>query len=168
MKFKSDKQRKAVMANLSNGNTPNPIRPSPLNNSPSIKPELKPFTESKWDEQTLKLALRRINSGKITPSKIFEVNQSLDNGDGVELTKDQQEKGLKWLRNEMETPKGVPRKNSPFGDREEAILKDKNVEVRLKDFYSPRGNYYYPYYEVSGDNTSFEYYVEGGKINILG
>jgi len=30
MKFKSDKQRKAVMANLSNGNTPNPIRPSPL------------------------------------------------------------------------------------------------------------------------------------------
>ena len=126
-----------------------------------------PAWEGALPEQTLHLILRRLNEGKLKPSDV----PFPDDGEGIPLTPEQVEKGRAWLVDQWKTPTGTERKNNPFGYREQAIL-EKFDTIVLKDFYdaSRYGGkpYYLPYYEVLGDNTSFEYYVGGGKINILG
>jgi len=106
--------------------------------------------------------MRRINAGKIDH---MEVPHFMD-GEGYSLEPSHIEKGRKWLINQWKTPTGAERQNNPFGFREENILQ--NLEtIKLKSVYSPRGNYYYPYYSVETHDRYFAYYVEGGKINIL-
>lgn len=126
------------------------------------------YEQSVWTEQEMKLVLRRINAGKITPSEVFKKNKFLYEGTGVLLTPDHQKKGLDWLKKQHFTPTGKEKMSSPLGAREVGIIQDPNASVRVKDFYSPRGNYYYPLYEVHGDGTTMEYYVEGGQISIVG
>ena len=113
-------------------------------------------------EKDIKLATRRINAGQMKPRDFFN-----DNYEPKRLTKEQERKALKWLMNLWKTPVGRERKNNPFGYREENVLKNFK-RMYIKDWYSPRGNYYYPYYLVDGGNSSFEYVVYGGKIHILG
>jgi len=140
-----------------------------LKKNPGKKPTdlLAPFRASSWSESTVKLALLRINSGKITPSQIFEANSFLYSGEGVSLEPSQVRKGYDWLMGQWKTPGGKERENSPFGGREEGVL-EKFSTIKLNDFYSERGNWYVPVYRVEGDDRSFEYYVMGGKVTIYG
>lgn len=84
--------------------------------------------------------------------------------------KEQQEKGKRWLMDKWKSPTGKVRENNPFGYREEQIL-EKFEEIKLKDFYDDGNKYfknYVPLYEVSGNDTTMEYYVKGGQPSIVG
>jgi len=133
-----------------------------------IRKDLEPFTADLWDEQEVKLALRRLNAGKITPQELSAINKQLSRGEGVTLTKQQQDKGLEWLRKQHRTPTGKIKESTPFGLREIDIIDDPRATISLTDFYSSRGNYYYPVYTACGSRACMDYYVEGGKINIIG
>lgn len=118
----------------------------------------------KITEKELKLLLKRKNAGeKFNDAPIWDGE--------VELSKDQTAKGLKWLRNLWKSPTGKERSTNPFGSREEAIIGDTNARMFLRGFYDA-GNashsWWIPLYEVSGDGTTMEYYVKGGKISIAG
>jgi hypothetical protein len=144
--------------------------------------DCKPFNpkrQDKWDEfsgkktlteQEVNLMMRRINSGKLAT---LHENRQLSHvqvkfpDEGFKLTKSQQEKGYKWLMNLWKTPRGIERKNNPFGWREQDVL-DNFEEIRLIDVYSDRGYYYVPYYRVESKDSSFEYCIYGGQIHILG
>ncbi len=127
-----------------------------------------PFAEFKGKqrltESEVKLLLRRLNDGKIDPHKLRR--------GGYSLTPDQVEKGRKWLVSRWITPKGVERKNSPFGYREKDVLKHFKT-IRLSDAtdisrYGSSRPFYVPVYEVTGGGDGFVYYISGGEINIVG
>jgi hypothetical protein len=88
----------------------------------------------------------------------------------IELCEDQVKKGYDWLVDQWKSVTGKERKNNPFGYREQAILENFNT-ITFWGYYDA-GNawrsYYLPLYLVSGDNTTFEYYVSGGEIHIIG
>jgi hypothetical protein len=132
---------------------------------------LEPFREKSWDEKTVKLALLRLNAGKITPSEIMSVNNQLYEAEGVGLTQEQQAKGWDWLKKQHYTPTGKEKESSPYGYREVNII-DEPEELRLKDFYNTskyqQRPYYVPVYEACGGDSCMEYYVQGGTINITG
>ena len=125
------------------------------------------YSRTSWSESELKIVQRRINDKKITVSELFKKNKQLDDGSGIVLSDDQQQKGLKWLHNQWQTKTGKTRTNNPFGYREQEVL-NKQSEIRVKDFYSERGNWYSPLYEVSSSGGSFEYVVVGGEVKIMG
>lgn len=129
---------------------------------------LKPFQKEKWSEKDVNLALRRINSQKITPKEIFDNNKNLNDGEGISLSKEQSEKGFKYLKNLHYTPKGKEKESSPYGYREIDIINNPR-EIKLVDFYSERGRYYVPLYRaINKDGESMDYYVQNGKISIVG
>lgn len=108
-------------------------------------------------EQEIKLLLRRKNAG-----------ESISLEKEYKLEPDQFVKGMRWLNNLRRTPNGKDRKNNPFGYREEKVL-DSLTKIRLTDFYSERGTFYVPVYTAYSVNSgSFQYYVMGGIINIIG
>ena len=89
----------------------------------------------------------------------------------IALTSDQVAKGKKYLYNLGFTPKGSERKNSPYGMRENYIVNNLK-DIGLLGFYDA-GNmftkFYVPLYQAEGkDGSSMDYYVAGGKINIIG
>ena len=91
--------------------------------------------------------------------------------DPIEVTSEQTEKGLKWLLNQYQTPKGQIRKNNPFGYREIEVLKSENPKAYFNGLYNAGNHFrvfYVPIYEYVSDKGSFEYYVSGGEINIIG
>ncbi len=128
-----------------------------------------------------------IKSGKIEEKELISLFSFLNNGRGgttkedfniissalwetpLKLSKEQNEKGFKFLMNQWKTPTGKERLNNPFGYREETILTNFS-HFELKGYYDA-GNYnrayYVPLYDCIGDNTSFEYYYNG-KVNIVG
>ena len=79
-------------------------------------------------------------------------------------------KGLKWLNNLYKSPTGKERKNNPFGYREQLTLE--TFDGFYFDGFFDAGNmfnsFYVPIYTVAGDNNSFQYYMAGGKIEIIG
>ena len=95
-----------------------------------------------------------------------EADAIFDSFPEIKITPEQSEKGLLWLKDKLETPKGRERKNNPFGYREEQIIR--NFErFTLCDFmnigrFLP---FYVPVYTIIGNGgQSFSYYVEGGQI----
>jgi len=203
MRFKSDRQRKAVMAKLRSGyyrqnyglNTDSSSMYARLrgegksdeeaqyqvyksrgiikdNKTKVTKVKDKPTGIKEFDkpvltEREVNLLMRRINAGKIKPSDLSKIKRIYD-GEGIPLTPEQSEKGRRYLYNLWKTPRGKERKNNPFGYREEDII-DNLREIRLRDVYSERGNFYVPLYEaISKQGNSMEYYVSGGKISIVG
>ena len=85
----------------------------------------------------------------------------------IEVTPEQSAKGFAWLRNLYKTPRGIERKNNPFGYREMDIIDNyKGENFIFKGFYDA-GRYgfhnYIPVYELAG----MEYYNCGG-IQIIG
>jgi len=114
-----------------------------------------------------------LSSDKATREERNDIRGALaDAPGGMKLTKDQQKKGIDWLISQYKTPAGKLKANTPFGYREVHVLENWD-EVTLKDLYDSSrfgmNPYYLPLFEVStktGD--SFEYYVNGGKINIVG
>jgi hypothetical protein len=118
-------------------------------------------------EKELLLVKRRLNDGTYDSKEVYD---TLIGDDGLKLTQEQQDKGKTWLYNKGFTSKGETRENSPFGYREEEIMKNYSG-IRLKDFYDAGHvgfKNYVPLYEVEGNDTSFEYYVTGGEISIVG
>ena len=109
--------------------------------------------------------------GKSTPEERKLLNSAMANReDGLKLTAEQTKQGIDWLRDQYKTSRCVERKNNPFGYREQAIIEAFD-SFELRELYNG-GNayrdYYLPLYVVNGNNTSFEYYMQNGKINIIG
>lgn len=86
-------------------------------------------------------------------------------GYGIPLTPDQNEKGIKFLRDLAYTPTGKIRKNCPFGYRERNIISTSS-EFRFKGFYDAGRRDHVnllPLYGIGG----MEYYYNG-EINVIG
>ena len=171
MTFKSDRQRKAVMAKLNQGSVRSDVKPvlqptGKFRRDNIVNKNIPDFVNNKTiTEKEMKLLQRRMNDKKVEHKEIFPDDKS------YRLTPEHEKKGLDWLRNEWKTPKGVERKNNPFGEREQDILKDVD-RVELGQFFDT-GNMNFsfnvPQYTVYGKNgNSMDYYVSGGKIHILG
>lgn len=126
-------------------------------------------------EQEINLICRRLNNkGKYTIEHITFLFD-LPNDSRLKITQEQTEKGLNWLKDKWKTPKGIERKNNPFGYREEEAIKTFK-EFKLIDFHnninSVQASYnisnYVPIYAVMGKTSSFQYYLEAGKPIITG
>ncbi len=91
-------------------------------------------------------------------------------GEETEIKGTYAKKGLKWLNNLYKTPTGKERKNNPFRYREQLALE--TYQGFYFDGFFDAGNmfnsFYVPIYTVSGENQSFQYYLSGGKIHIIG
>lgn len=114
-------------------------------------------------EKEIKLIFRRMNSGiKVDLSNIWN--------ECVKLTEEQDLKGITFLNNLWKTPKGVERKNNPFGYREQAVLESfKYFEFAgTYDAGNRYHSFYVPLYNCNGTEGSFQYYYAGGQINIIG
>jgi hypothetical protein len=118
-------------------------------------------------------------SGVITEQQILLLKNRMNRGEKmdldfiwngeIKLTQDQNNKGINFLRNLYQTPKGIERKNSPFGFREIATLNN-FTHFELRGFYDAGNAYhsfYLPLYLCCGNNDAFEYYYNG-KVNIVG
>ena len=121
-------------------------------------------TTNAISEQMINLLNRRLNSGeKIDLQYIWD--------NDIELERSQVKKAEKWLLNQWKTPAGKERLNNPFGYREEEALETLET-MYLRGFYDAarygQTSWFTPIYIVSGKETSFEYYVNGGKIEIIG
>ena len=135
---------------------------------------------SKYDYKKLakqkKLSEKELNAlknhmNKLDLKEANKLNDFMYAKEGTKLDKTQVAKGFKYLYNLGFTPNGKDRSNSPYGYREEYIVKNpKTIEV-LSFHNDTRGrfNNFVPYYEAIGkDGTSMEYFYSGGKINIWG
>ncbi len=115
-------------------------------------------------ESEIKLLCKRMNAGEG-----MDVSGIWNNC--VDLTADQNKKGIDFLMNQWKTPKGIQRKNSPFGYREEAVLEN-FTGFELAGFYdiSKWGgrSYLIPLYNCVGKNgDAFQYYYDG-EVQIVG
>lgn len=92
--------------------------------------------------------------------------------DYTQLAPEQVKQGVNWLKNLWKTPAGKERKNNPFGYREQDVLDGDGLTIELLGYYdnAPYGRrgYYMPVYVVSSSGGSFDYYVSGGQIHIVG
>ena len=122
----------------------------------------------KITEQQINLIKNRMNNNKLDEAGKELVQWIWDNT--PELTSEQNEKGITFLRNLWKTPTGAERKNSPFGQREEQVL-DTFKHFDLAGFHdTSRGGgreFNVPIYDVVGENGVFQYYYDG-KVNIIG
>jgi len=88
------------------------------------------------------------------------------------LSKDQNVKGIKFLKNLAFMANGKSRSNSPFGSREEYTVNN-FAYFKLRGFHdvSTYGQVeqYVPLYTVFDDEGyGFEYYYHAGKVNVVG
>lgn len=115
-------------------------------------------------EQQIRLLKRR---GNHPNEDVFDYSM-LDTeqfSDGIPLTPEQNEKGIKFLRDLAYTPAGKTRKNCPFGYRELDIISTSS-EFRFKGFYDAGRRGYVsllPLYELDG----MEYYYDG-EVHVVG
>lgn len=111
-------------------------------------------------EKEINLLKRRANAGDKEAANFWPC---------VPVTYEQSLKAFNWLMNQYKTPRGVERKNNPFGYREMQIIDTWNCETDRATFqgFYDAGSYgfhnYVPCYEFGG----MEYYVCGG-IQIVG
>lgn len=137
--------------------------------------DAKESTEDMWariceadeiTEREINLLNRRLNAeGRDTLDYDLMKNRY-----DLALTDEQERKALAWLNNQWKTSTGKERKNNPFGYREEQILENA-TDVTFVQFHNA-GNryadYFIPVYRVYSNDGSFEYYVQGGEVNIVG
>jgi hypothetical protein len=114
-------------------------------------------------ESEVSILKRRKNAGEK-----FDESFSWDNE--IELTDEQNKKGIDFLMNQWKTSSGRERKNNPFGFREQDILKN-FTHFEFMGFYDA-GNYKFPYYiplyRCCSKDNSFKYYYNNGNISIIG
>ena len=106
--------------------------------------------------------------GNITKEERNILSEQLWNNP-VQLSAQQNAKGIYFLRGTHKTPRGLERKNSPFRSREESIL-DTFVRFELKGCHDA-GRFdrkFVPLYECFGVSNTFEYYYFNGEIHITG
>jgi hypothetical protein len=109
-----------------------------------------------------------MNDNKDARQLIFE---ALHETEGLRLTESQNIKGYSFLMNQCKTPRGIERKNNPFGYREQAALEEFS-HFELVDFYdagNKNHSFYLPVYDVvtKGNGYGFQYYYNG-KVNVIG
>ena len=96
--------------------------------------------------------------------------ENTDENGTIDIDSAWQAKGEKWLYSQGFTPKGKERMWSPYGYREEEVVK--NIKsISLSGFHNTSffSQFYVPVYYVEGkDGGAFEYYVSGGEIHITG
>ena len=88
------------------------------------------------------------------------------------LSKDQNVKGIKFLKNLAFMANGKSRSNSPFGSREEYTVKN-FAYMKLRGFHDVslygQVEQYVPLYTVYDDEGyGFEYFYHAGKVNVVG
>jgi hypothetical protein len=119
-------------------------------------------------EKEINLIKMRMNNNKVDEYTQEAIDYIWDNS--PRLTPDQDKKGIDYLRNLWKSPTGKERENNPFGYREQDTLETFEY-FELRGFYDA-GNYhhkfYVPLYTCVGKDSTFEYYVSGGSINIVG
>jgi len=118
-------------------------------------------------ENQVNLVKNRMNRGAID-SETQEVIDYVHN-DEVKLTPEQNQKGIKFLRNLYKSPTGKVRTNNPFGSREISAL-DSFTHFLIVGFQNIGNSYrdnYVPVYAVIGKNGTFEYYYDG-DVNVVG
>ena len=84
----------------------------------------------------------------------------------IPLSEDWSNKGLQWLKSLLKK-NGEPKAGQNLGDREIEIIKSATPEdFTFVCFYDAGdwNRYYIPVYNVAG----MEYFVYGGKINVIG
>jgi hypothetical protein len=119
-------------------------------------------------EKEINLIKLRMNNDKVDEFTQEAIDFIWDNS--PQLTSDQNKKGIDYLRNLWKSPTGKERANNPFGYREEEALETFEY-FELRGFYDAGNRYrkfYVPLYTCVGAETSFEYYMSGGGINIVG
>ena len=119
-------------------------------------------------EKEINLIKLRMNNDKVDEFTQEAIDFIWDNS--PQLTSDQNKKGIDYLRNLWKSPTGKERANNPFGYREEEAIETFEY-FELRGFYDAGNRYrkfYVPLYTCVGAETSFEYYISGGEINIVG
>jgi hypothetical protein len=114
-------------------------------------------------EKEIKLINRRLNAGNVDSDTQELIDYIWDNT--PVLTEEQGKKGYDYLMNVWKSPTGKTRVNNPFGYREQEVLENYS-NFELAGFYKNR-NSYIPIYNVIGNDTSFQYYLDG-VVNIIG
>ena len=123
-----------------------------------------------WDkgyltEREILLLKARMNRGEDVDLSVLHEQEE------IEITKEQTQKGYDWLMNQWKTPRGLERKNNPFGYREQYVLEGFK-KFYLVDFYNIGNiyhNYYTPVYRTESESGEyFDYILKGGEINIIG
>lgn len=127
------------------------------------------YERKKLTEQEIQLIKNRLNHDRLSITKTYNRTWK--------ITKEQTIKGLNYLKNQWKTPKGLERKNNPFGYRETEVIENfKNFE--LIGFFDTANQYqnelgikfFVPIYRVNSKKGNyFEYYCTGiNKIIISG
>lgn len=119
-------------------------------------------------EKEINLIKLRMNNDKVDEDTQEIIDYIWDNS--PQLTPDQNKKGIDYLRNLWKSPTGKERANNPFGYREQEALETFEY-FELRGFYDAGNRYhkfYVPLYICVGAETSFEYYISGGQVNIVG
>lgn len=118
------------------------------------------------------------NMGVISEKDILLLKRRLNNGEKIRIinelkvSKEQKEKGLKWLRNLYISPTGKERKNNPFCWREIDILicPDEKLDAYLIGYCNIGSVYrkqWVPIYEYTNGEKSFSYYLNEKEIRII-
>ena len=135
--------------------------------TPTVQKYLDIINSGTIEESQLISMKSLINSDKDAREVIFS---ALHETEGLNLTESQNLKGCSFLKNQWKTPRGIERKNNPFGYREQAALENFS-HFELVSFYNAGNNYhdnYLPLYDViAKDGYGFQYYYNG-KVNIVG
>ena len=117
-------------------------------------------------ENEIKLICRRANAEDTRRDTL----NALDKFENWKMTAEQAQKGLNWLLNQWRTPRGVERKNNPFGYREQEVLD--HFSYFTFDGRCDAGNTYHswyaPIYTVHSKDLSFQYIIKGGIIELIG
>lgn len=112
----------------------------------------------------------------LTEKEINLLKNRANKGEDIELkeeysiTEEQTQKGLAYLMNQWKTPRGVERKNNPFGAREQEAL-ETFQHFTFDGFYNGGNsfvNWYVPIYSVVGKDTAFQYTMKNGGVYIIG
>ena len=87
--------------------------------------------------------------------------------DYVPMSEEWAEKGLKWLKSLLKK-NGEPKAGQNLGEREIEIIKTATASNFTFVCFYDAGNSFYHYYIPVYNVAGMEYFVSGGKINVIG
>lgn len=122
-------------------------------------------------ERQIRLIGRRLNNDHELGEELADLLAKAEEGE-IQVSFSQAQKGFDWLMNLYKTPANKIRKNNPYGYREMEAL-DSGLDHFTYDGHIDMGMYssswFTPIYTFVGKNgSSFQYYVKGGEIQIIG
>ena len=125
-------------------------------------------------EKEISAIVKRMNDAKGPKNFDAELQKMVDWvwDNEPRLSKEQSEKGGKFLKNLAFMANGKSRSNSPFGSREEYTLNNLTY-IKLRGFHDVslygKVEQYVPLYTVYDDEGyGFEYFYHAGKVNVVG